>query len=175
MTYSRILHSLSFKLIWVGTIVLAAKGHDIMAALLIWGWSIFWWLQPKLSSYSSLAIKSLLVGTIAELILCYSGIALNKTGEALFFPPLWLLGLWLAFASLLPYCLKGLHQKLAVAAIVGAVFGPLSYNAGSNWGAMHIQSDIWGLSIIGLIWGISFPFLLVQVPLGDKPEAELAG
>jgi hypothetical protein len=170
MKYSIFLHALSFKLIWVGTIWLAANDLTPWAALLIWSWAIFWWQQPRLIPYRSLAVTSLAVGAISEFILCYSQVSMNTDGSPLLFPPFWLLGLWVAFGSLLPICLEKLHQRYALSLILGAVFGPLSYRAGSQWGALNISDDYVGILFVALVWGVSFPFLLFRLTKEKKAK-----
>ena len=46
--------------------------------------------------------------------------------------PFWMLALWIAFATTLNHSMRWLMHRPVVAAIGGAVFGPLAYLAGRN-------------------------------------------
>lgn len=70
--------------------------------------------------------------------------------------PLWLISLWLVFVAALPM-LSGLFQKrYLIAAIAGAVFGPLSYKAGEQFDVLHMNS-LSVLIIYAVFWALYFP------------------
>lgn len=162
MRYSIWLHSLSFKFIWVATVWLIAEHHHWLGTLVIWGYALVWWANSALRPYLALSAKALGAGFLCESIFCYSHIALDNTGAPLYFPPLWLLGLWVAFASLLPFGLASLQKRLWLACLTALIFAPMSYSAGSSWGAMNIRTDTIGMAVIGLLWGIAFTWLVKE-------------
>lgn len=78
------------------------------------------------------------------------------------FPPLWFLGIWLAFATLLPYSAKWLIRwpawKLSLSS---AVLAPLSYYTGSILSGLHLAQPLWkSLSIVAIEWMILYPLLV---------------
>ena len=52
--------------------------------------------------------------------------------------PPWILGLWALFATTLNRSLAWLHGRYALAAVLGAIAGPLSYWAGARLGALEL-------------------------------------
>jgi Protein of unknown function (DUF2878) len=89
-------------------------------------------------------------------LIAYSG-ELFWTGIA----PLWILVLWANFALTLGGCLSWLRGRLALAALLAATGGPLSYYAGIRLGTATISGDPLVLfSVISVTWGIAVPGLL---------------
>ena len=71
--------------------------------------------------------------------------------------PLWLMVLWLAFASTLRHCLSWLFKNKYVAFVVGGLGGSLSYIGAANLGAMTIvQPEFQSFLILFVIWGLFF-------------------
>lgn len=71
------------------------------------------------------------------------------------FPPLWILGMWGLFGSAMRGSLSWLQGKFVLAAVAGAVFGPLSYLAGSRMGAVTFTADTTlTLFVLALVWAI---------------------
>ncbi len=72
--------------------------------------------------------------------------------------PLWLLGLWLVFATTLGSSLSWLSLRPRLAAVLGAVFGPVSYYAGFKLGAFHLGAPhVRSLFIIAVVWSLLLP------------------
>ena len=101
-------------------------------------------------------------------MLGYLEVLQTPEGSALGVPPLWLIGLWAAFATLLPICFRWLFNRLWLAAILGAVSGTVSYVSGGKLGALMVNGD--GLYWIALEWGLALPLL---VWLAQKGEANV--
>lgn len=76
-------------------------------------------------------------------------------------PPVWIVLLWLAFATLINVSLTWLKSRLALAAVLGLIAAPLSYLGGAKLGAMSLTEPLWlTLAAIGAAWAIAFPLLL---------------
>lgn len=76
--------------------------------------------------------------------------------------PLWIIALWLAFGTTLATTANLLQQHtLPRAAVLGGVFGPLSYAAGAKLGALDIAAASWvTFGVIAGAWALSFPSLV---------------
>ena len=84
-------------------------------------------------------------------------------------PPGWLLALWLLFGTTLTRSLRWFQSKLWLAALAGAIAGPLSYLAGARLGA--IDMSITDLPLLSLAWAICTPaflWLAKQLTAGDR-------
>lgn len=78
-------------------------------------------------------------GTAVDGMLRYWGFFVFSP-EPSWFVPLWLVALWSAFGLMLRNSLGYLFGRYLIAAILGAISGPLSYFAGVNAGAVVISS-----------------------------------
>ncbi len=92
----------------------------------------------------------------------------NVSGEPSL-APLWLSCLWLPLATTFCHAFRGLQAKPAIAAILGAGGGALSYSAGVAMTDVEFASPIVGPVSIGLIWGILFPLIARLSVLVDQP------
>ncbi len=69
-------------------------------------------------------------------------------------PPLWLVGLWVAFAGFLRVVLTYLQGRPTAQWLVGAVGGPVAYWSGSRMGAIGFGIALpAALSVLGVLWG----------------------
>jgi len=75
------------------------------------------------------------------------------------FSPPWMIGLWLNFAAILNQSLGWLHGRPLLAALFGAVGGPLAYYGGARLGATETIPGMEGLAILAIGWGIMTPLL----------------
>jgi hypothetical protein len=67
--------------------------------------------------------------------------------------------MWLLFGTTLSESLSWLQGRWVLAAIAGAVGGPLSYLAGENLGAIELAAPTNALLMLGLGWGVMMPLL----------------
>ena len=97
------------------------------------------------------------IGIGADAMLHITGVY-QFAGNALV--PLWLCGLWLAFATTLTRSLAFLGKRPWLAAVAGAVALPLNYWAGQRLGAVTFGYSLpVTLVVISLTWGILLPAL----------------
>lgn len=77
-----------------------------------------------------------------------------------FGPPLWILAMWLAFATLPHGCLNWLRGKWLLQIVLGGLTGPLSYLAGGQLGGATLPEPVFlSLAIIGVGWAIALPLI----------------
>lgn len=78
------------------------------------------------------------------------------------FIPLWLVCLWLLFASTLSHALSWLQTRLYLASAMGAVAGPFSYYAGAQLSPAFLGQPLaLSLLCLGVFWAVFFPLSLV--------------
>jgi hypothetical protein len=76
--------------------------------------------------------------------------------------PLWIVTMWVGFSATINHSLAWLRNRYLLAALMGAVFGPLSYLAGQNLGVMQFNYPLLpSLAVIGFVWGVSVPLLYI--------------
>ncbi len=98
---------------------------------------------------------------------------LEFTGQLAVGIPLWLVVLWLLFTGTLFHSLAFLQHRLVLAAVLGAVAGPLSYLAGMRLGAATTDRETWlVLSAMAPAWAVLLPALayLARTPAQENPS-----
>ena len=69
--------------------------------------------------------------------------------------PVWIVGMWALFASAFNVSLAWLQGRPWLAFALGAVFGPLSYEAGARLGGVSFTADWWvSMAVLALVWGV---------------------
>jgi hypothetical protein len=76
--------------------------------------------------------------------------------------PYWIVCMWILFATTINFGMRWLHKHVAVAAIAGAIGGPLSFVAGEKVGAVSFPEPQLSLLVIAAGWAVLLP-LLVRV------------
>lgn len=75
--------------------------------------------------------------------------------------PLWMVALWMLFATTLNSSMGWLAERYGLAAVLGAVCGPLSYWAGARLGAIELTAGVpLSLAGIAVVWALALPALL---------------
>lgn len=144
----------------------------IVAAL----WQIFD-LRQRNRWEAGLIAAVLCVGIATEMSFVYLG-AITYIGMSAgqIFPPIWILAMWLAFATLPHGCLSWLNSRLWTQALFGAFFGPIVYIVGANLGAAALPDPpLYSIIVIGSGWALALPlvFLLAE-SIQEKRDLELA-
>ncbi len=119
-------------------------------------------LTPKHDRYleAIFLTKVVLLGALLELAYLWFGLLVREDASLL--PPLWLLFIWLLFATTVRHSLFWMHNRLPLAAAFAAVAAPLSYYAGANLNEMvslH-PNVLFSLSVIAISWAAVFPCML---------------
>jgi hypothetical protein len=75
--------------------------------------------------------------------------------------PAWLIALWLAFALTIVPLFGYLHARPLLAALFGALGGPLAYlGAARGWQAVQLPTPAWpALLALGAGWALALPLL----------------
>ena len=75
------------------------------------------------------------------------------------FAPLWIISMWIGFASTINHSMYWLNGQHYLMALFGFVFGPLSYLAGLNFEALIFEKSLSVLLILGVVWAFSLPLM----------------
>ena len=86
--------------------------------------------------------------------------------------PYWILALWALFATTLNASMSWLKKNLILAAVMGAVFGPLSYMAGERLGAIEFTNFNASIIALAVAWAIAMPLLLAAAIRLDTAEVQ---
>ena len=105
--------------------------------------------------YALLAIAS--GGCLLDISLVQTGIISFENADIAGIP-IWLMCLWLLFATTFQYCLGWLRRYLWLAFLLAAVFGPMTYWLGANLADAIIAAPLFtSLAIMATGWALLFP------------------
>ena len=81
--------------------------------------------------------------------------------------PHWIVALWMLFATTLNLSLGWLKRSMPLAAVFGAIGGPLAYLGGAGLGALEMVEQRLALAALALGWAVFTPLLLQVARLYD--------
>ncbi len=159
----RALNLLAFQAGWFATVVGAAKGLPWLGPVVVLA---IIGLHLKLTTQRPAELRLLLVasifGVVFEHALLYAGLV-GYAGDP-DWVPLWMLALWPLFATTLNASLAWFRSRLGLAALAGALAGPLAYAGGEALGTIALNGPALGVLAAG--WAIVFPLLLAVARRG---------
>jgi hypothetical protein len=101
-----------------------------------------------------------IVGSCWDVLMVQVGV-MHYGSDLLFGIPLWLLCLWLLFATTFRYSLFWLRQNLWLTALLAALVGPANYWLGTKITEASIASPVLlSLGIMAIGWALLFPCCL---------------
>lgn len=174
-----------FQLVWFACVLWAAQGHPT------WGVAAGAALLP-------LNLVFVPAGHRAREVLLWLGVgvlgfALDSglhTADLVGFPdhalpsdaahwqhlaPPWIVVLWVAVGTMLRSSLRWLHHRLGLAALLGAVGGPLSFWSGVRLDATLMPAGVASVAALSIEYAVVFPILLAVARDRVPPPSEGAG
>lgn len=79
--------------------------------------------------------------------------------------PYWIAGLWALFALQINVLFSWLRRRPVLAAVLGGIFGPLSFRAGAALGAVTFVEPWAALAVLSCGWAVLLP---IAVWLGER-------
>ncbi len=161
MMFKTTINFFAFQAGWLGCVLGAANGMPWVGPVIIAmvaGLHLNIVPQPGRELMTLLA--ALAIGTLADSLLMATGWVSYR--EGLWIPglaPVWLLAMWVGFATTLNGCMRWLRERPWLAAAFGFLGGPAAYYAGARLGAMNFENLPAGLLALALIWALVMPLL----------------
>lgn len=160
---SLLFNLIAFQLGWFACVVGAARGWPLTGtaiAALIVAWHIVRAARP--AEELKLIAVAVLIGVLWDSALIAFGLTDFTSGTLLVgLAPPWILALWALFATTLNLSLRWLRQRWLLAALLGAVAGPLSYWAGARLGAVQLVEPWPALIALSIGWALMTPALVI--------------
>lgn len=153
-----------FQIVWLCSAFGAAAGSVVpgVAASLAFVCIQIWRSPEKLAKAKLVAVAGFM-GLLTESMLA----GIGAVHHAAPWPsevaaPVWIIGLWMAFATTLGTLGRWLgRRRLAIAMIAGAILGPVSYLAGARLEALSLgEPMLVSLISIAGAWAVAMPLLL---------------
>ncbi|MFC1778420.1 DUF2878 domain-containing protein [Pseudomonadota bacterium] len=153
---------IAFQIGWFACILGASNGMPwigLLVGSLVISFHLF--SVDKPAKELNLILYAVVIGIVLDSLLVMSGWLSYPNGILLDgTAPYWILMLWALFASTLNVSMRWMHDKYWVAAIFGAVGGPLSYLAGARLGAVTFIELQPALLALALGWALAMPCLI---------------
>jgi hypothetical protein len=152
-----------YQLVWFASVIGAAHGVSWPSLLAL---TLYASLQlarsTKRRTDVALIATGVALGCVLEGGLLHFGLARYAPAWPLAtMAPAWILALWAAFALTFTQSLKYLQSRLWLALLLGAIGGPLAYEAAARgWHVASFTQPIWPtLLYLAFGWGLATPLL----------------
>ncbi|MFM0737438.1 DUF2878 domain-containing protein [Paraburkholderia xenovorans] len=147
---------------WFVCVLSAARGAGWLGMLFAVA-AVLWhlWRVAGPIREARLLALTVAVGMMWESALVYSGLLSYPSGTFIVgLAPYWLSALWALFAIQFNTVYVWLREKTWLAALLGALAGPLSFRAGAALGAVHFDRPLAAWVVLSFGWAVLLPALL---------------
>lgn len=169
-----ILNALGFQAGWWACVLGVSRGWERPALLLAAALALVHLrlaAQPR--KEAQLALIALVLGVVVDTLLQTWGVIHFEGLAWAPLSPYWLWMLWILFALTLNASLAFLRSlPLAVSAVAGGIFGPLTYHAGAALGAASLTSTPSNTIQLVLAWALAMPCLILMARKTLTPPEE---
>lgn len=147
---------------WLACALGAARGSAWIGPLVVLAYLMIHllWSQKRKQELSFVILVGLL-GMVVDSLKKASGLITYASDIPLqWLAPPWIIAMWLLFSTSLNGSLVWLQGRYLIAALMGAIFGPLSYVTGERLAAIELNGGLLlSIIILALVWGAAVPFL----------------
>ena len=160
---SVLLNAIAFKVAWLSTIFGGANELPMLGPLAVMiAVGLHLWFAAEPQRELTLVAITGAIGLAWDSVIVSAGWMSYPSGTFIAgLAPYWILGMWMLFATTLNVTFRWLHSRMLLAAVMGAVFGPLSYMAGSAAGAVQLNNPTAVYITLSVSWALLMPGLLI--------------
>jgi hypothetical protein len=118
------------------------------------------WRSENSKSELKLIFKAVIFGVSADTLIANLGfLYFNDAWPSAYLSPIWMWTLWALVASTVSGSLSWLRGKPLLGMVLGAIAGPMSYEAGIRMGAgsWGPNGQLGGLVLLAVVWGVAMP------------------
>ena len=151
-----------FEGAWFACILGVAHGQPLWGTAAV-GAAIAWHVAISGRPATELALVGLLcaIGLGAESAVVAQGHVIYPAGQPVaWLAPYWMVALWGEFAIALNVTLRWLKGRPVLAAVLGAVFGPLSFLGGVRLGGARFVDETAALVTLAGMWAVLMPLVM---------------
>jgi hypothetical protein len=110
---------------------------------------------------AKLMAAACLIGLVVETVVAMQGHITYTSGQPdPHFAPYWMVALWGLLGIALNVTMRWLKNRVLLAAVLGAVVGPLSYVSGVRLGAAQFTDATAALVTQSVVWAVAMPVLM---------------
>jgi hypothetical protein len=163
MPANMLINILVYQLCWFACILGGANGMPLLGVAMVMlagAYHLFNAPVPR-SEFLLMVIVAVIGGAWDSLLVAMGWLVYPSGTLVAGTAPYWMVALWAAFAMTFNVSLRWFKQHLALAALFGAVGGPLAYLAGEGLGGVVFTSYPAGLGALALGWTLLMPLMLL--------------
>jgi hypothetical protein len=153
---------LIFQAGWFATVLGAANGAPWLGPVAVLA-AVVVHLRTANDAGAELRLlgSAVALGLVADSLLLATGwIAYPNGSWVPGLAPYWIITLWALFATTLNVSMRWMAGRYLLAAVFGAVGGPLSYLAGARLGAMSFVDTGAAVTALAIGWALAMPLLM---------------
>ena len=169
-----LLNIIGFKVGWLSSVMGAAGDAPWLGPLVFLLVVIFHLRQAQRPELEfGLVLACGIVGLSFDSILVSLGWVAYPSGQlSAMLAPYWIVTMWMLFATTLNRSMSWLKGRPAVAAVLGAIAGPLSYSAGQGLGGIQFVDPLAATIALSIGWAAIMPLLCSLAERLDGFRAE---
>jgi hypothetical protein len=151
----------AFQLAWFGCVFAAAQGRALLATLAVAvAVGVHLWLAPRRAPEAMLILVVTSIGLFWDSLVVSLGFLSYASGNfADGVAPVWIIAMWALFATSLNLSMGWLKGRPWLAALFGALGGPLAYWAGERLGGVQMPDPALALGAQAIGWAALLPLL----------------
>ena len=152
-----------FQCAWFAAVLGAAHhrpllGTACVAAVIAWHLVV----SARPAQEARLVALLCLIGFVVESAIVRQGHVAYPSGQPVAsLAPSWIVALWALLGIALNVTMRWLHGRLLLAAVLGAVLGPLSFSSGARLGGAQLLHPTEALVTLALVWAVLMPVLVM--------------
>jgi len=160
-SHRKLLNFGAFQLAWFACVLAAAEGRALLATLAVAiAVYLHLWLAPRRAPEAMLVLVVTSIGLFWDSLVVSLGLVRYSSGNfADGVAPVWIIAMWALFATSLNLSLSWLRGRPWLAALFGAVGGPLAYWAGERLGGVQMPDPALALGVQAIGWAVILPLL----------------
>ena len=151
-----------FEAAWFACVLGAAHGRPLWGTAAVLA-ALAWHVTISARPAAELTLAGLLagIGLVAESLVVAQGHVAYPDGQPLaWLAPYWMVALWAEFAMAPNVTLRWLKRRPALALVLGAVVGPLSFLGGVRLGGARLVDPGAALATLALEWALLLPLVM---------------
>ncbi|MGJ7520650.1 DUF2878 domain-containing protein [Variovorax sp. LT1P1] len=152
-----------FQCAWFAAVLGAAHDRPLLgtacvAAVIAWHLAV----SARPAQEAWLVALLCLIGVVVESAIVRQGHVAYPSGQPVAsLAPYWIVALWGLLAIALNVTMRWLHGRLLLAALLGAVLGPLSFSSGARLGGAQLLHPTEALTTLAVVWAVLMPLLVI--------------
>lgn len=156
-----VVNFIAFQVGWFACVLGAARGWPLLGPLVALAiLAPMAWLSPRPRGFLLLLAIGAAVGLCWDSTLAALGLFQFAGARLAPLAPLWIVALWMLFASTCNRSLRWLQSSVPLSVALAAIAAPLSYLAGQRLGALQLPRPAVGLAAQAVGWALILPVLL---------------